>query len=178
MFPLAAEIAITRDALPRWDPETDLERHLLNILARLGLEGPLTIKQMWIAARSVGFEKSDFGLMSGFDLFRFLEAKADLLERIRVPQPGLKEMQVYVDKATDIGGRPSEPLVDAQTLRTLIEPRTQEKVAEICGVSVDSIRRGLRGEGWSEPIFQSVSAGLTRVLKRPISVSELKKNQQ
>jgi DNA-binding XRE family transcriptional regulator len=56
------------------------------------------------------------------------------------------------------------------------QPTTQEGLAEICGVSADTIQRGEKGGTWSGDVFDNVATGLTESLHRTVKSQELKKH--
>lgn len=185
-IPYAVRAALSSGALPPQglaDPRVVGERpvhdYQSDLLRRLGVEAsvPVTVQQMWKAARSVGFSREQFGSISPVDLWHVLEAKATVLERLRGRD--YSEVQEVLEETIGVrGGRPPGASVDAKKLKDYRGETSQEGLAATCNVSVDSISRGEAGGRWSDEVFQRVARGLTTVLNRPITPEDLKNEPQ
>lgn len=184
-YPYAITAALSYGALPYRGPadprvieERSLHDYQSNLLRRLGFEAtmPVTVQQMWKAARSVGFAPKEFGSMSPVDLWEVLEAKATVLERLRGRDYG--EVQEVLKETLSIkGGRPTGTPVDGKKLKDLrMQCNTsQDGLAATCKVSLDSISRGEGGGRWSNDVFKRVAGGLTSILNWRVTPEDLKK---
>lgn len=154
-------------------------KRYLDVVRRLGIEAPETMRGMWKAAKSVGFSKEQFGLIRPVDLLGILEAKAAVLDRLGPAPYSLfplekESMEDLKSTLLEGGGRPKCPNVDGSALRFLRGPISRYALARTCKVDEDTIAKGERGQGWAEETFRLVAAGLTEIHGRPISPSDLK----
>jgi DNA-binding transcriptional regulator YiaG len=184
-LPHAVLKAFSENALPPSspdDPRVALNARAWALLTKLGIDcgdGPeVTIQALWKAARSVGFSPEDFSRMSRSDLFCVLEMKALVLERLR--HLGLED-PLHTSLIDSINRRPKGASADGRTLRKLRKESkmSQEKFAEKCGVSVDTIQRAESGRApVSDESLAIIADFLARKLNRDIKLTDLRKKTQ
>lgn len=156
-----------------WD---DLEK----LLQRFGFEGPLTWRQLYIAAQSVGVSEDEFARMNLSDVYRLLRVKADVLDSSRRRSkrgPSAPASKALLKAIKIKGGRPAGKPVDAEKLRAYrgVLGLSQEELADKAGVSQDSIRRGEAGERWDERTFVAVALTISLLTGDCVRPKDLRK---
>jgi DNA-binding XRE family transcriptional regulator len=163
-----------------------LVAHGRSLLRRLRVCGKLNLdddRDFWTAcyraARHLGFSETEFNRLLPGDLFRVLEAKLKASEGLdsREKLSPLARRRLGIS-----GGRRRGTRVDGQRLKALRQrivipggqSMTHERLAEICGVSVDTIQRGEKGGNWSNDAFAKVAAALTESLGRTVKPQDLR----
>jgi hypothetical protein len=159
---------------------------LLGQYAALGIEPSAAgVRKLLNAWRAVGLP-TEYFMGAKFDehadAFKaytiMLETKARVLDRIKdVPKMG---DVVSLRRVAGLVGRPPQPKLNVQVFETLcgeagLNVEKQWYMASALGVSVDTIHRGLAGQGWSDATFDNVAEGLSKILNREINPEELKR---
>jgi hypothetical protein len=77
------------------------------------------------------------------------------------------------------GGRPPQPKLNVEVFDALcveagLGGASQECLEATLGISVDTIQRGLGGQGWIDASFDNVADGFRKVLNREINAEDLK----
>jgi hypothetical protein len=132
------------------------------------------------ALRHLGLPEGAINSLPPEAFFPLLESWLRLAERVN---PGAKLSASARKRLKVSGGRPEGTKVDGPKLRELRKSivksggkaTTQATLAEICGVSPDTIQRGERGGVWSDDIFAKVATGLTQ-LGQTVQSEDLKKH--
>jgi hypothetical protein len=132
------------------------------------------------AARCLGFSDGEFNNLHLSKLFPLLEAWLKAKQGLNP----YGKFSPWMRKRLKIsGGRRKGTRVDGRKLREFRksivvpggQPTTQQGLAEICGVSTDTIQRGEKGRTWSDDVFEDVAAGITVSLQRTIKPQDLRK---
>jgi hypothetical protein len=136
-------------------------RRLSDALRRAGFDGEINWQTLMAAWRSAGFSVEDFGRLQPRDLIEVLEAKANVLERIR--DRGNPTSELLRKKAGLTGGRPRKSGIDGATIRAARGELSQRAFARLCKISIEALHRAENDGGSSFDTMTKIGKRLKKI---------------